>query len=540
MENLLIIRPPQSFRYMQLDVREETIVSYWLGYLKAINMKNYVVYDFNLDRTLDIERILTEPGSRDCVVACREVGDNPCYAYRVGKAILERTQRRVIFYGNVGRLPTQPAFEELKETHGRRVEFVIQDEPSLARLLGLSDQGPIFGQGLQLEPYGFGQKLDPMRRKRMKASVETTRGCHFPCRFCFINTSRNYPARWVRRPNADILADIKTFYDTGVNNVVFADSEFFGAKIEDYHGITELLESMVIQFPGLHYKIYSRADTILAFGNLELLKRSGLVSVFIGVESLVDEDLVMLKKKTTASTLMKAITALADAKIYMDLSFIVFNRNTTFETLAENLERLAILYRRNPRYLGMPLFSFSFEVTWQVEATRPLSSQTYVAIDLATKFPSASGAVFNPDLEPLMEIYRLLSYEWSAKVTQLNLRRPSASPEQMAQMEEWFRTLPYFCLEVMKYFLDLARQSHLTLDSLNAMRDHLFDMIIGFYCRTLPAGWLDCPSRPGHAGVLDYGRPVGLLEPEEYWYDAIPPVKQDYWERHRSDVGGIH
>jgi radical SAM superfamily enzyme YgiQ (UPF0313 family) len=185
-------------------------------------------------------------------------------------------------------------------------------------MLGISDSGPTFDDDLQVKPYLLAQSIRPEHFPRAKASIETTRGCHFPCKFCFINTGVNYPRRWTRRPVPRVLSDIHTYYDLGVRNFVFNDSEFFGADQRDYPQIAELLRQIEANFPSIGFKIYARADTLWRFGDLDLLKRAGLVSVFIGVESLLDEDLVVLKKKTTSEILCRTIRHLADSGIYMD------------------------------------------------------------------------------------------------------------------------------------------------------------------------------------------------------------------------------
>ncbi len=540
MPNIAIIRPPHTYRYNDLDVREDAIISYWLGYLDATGCVAPRVYDFHIDRTLSLEKIVEASAATHYVVSCRETGDNVFYALRIASGLLEQTDAQVILYGQTGRLPDNGEFRRLGTAFGDRLRTSIHDERSLARMLGIPDDGPAFDGDLQLRPYLSTQAVQPDHLPRVKASIETTRGCHFPCRFCFINSGVNYPKRWTRRPVSRVLADIRAYYDLGVRHFVFNDSEFFGADQRDYPQISELLENIAASFPAIGFKIYARADTLSNFGDFALLKRAGLVSVFIGVESLLDEDLAVLKKKTTSEILRRTIRHLADSGIYMDLSFILFNRNTTLESLALNLDRIAEIYERNQRFLGMPFFSFSFESSWKAEDARPMSPRTYAALDVAIKAPAARGAVFDPALEPLMEIYRLLAYEWSAKVTELNGLRRHCTQGDQQRIEDWFSVLPYFCLEAMQHFLQQARARELTLDMLNSARDELFDLIGGFYKRLLPPALCAFATYEGHASQLDYRQEVRKLEPAEYWDDVIPPIPADYWTGHTQKYISIH
>src|SRR5262249_55243290 len=125
-----------------------------------------------------------------------------------------------------------------------------------------------------------------------------------------------------------------------------------------------LLGRIARELPDLRFKIYARADTLMKFGDLDLLRDAGLVSVFVGVESLHQPDLDALNKKLRAETTIAALRRLHDAGIFTDLSFILFNSNTTAESLRVNLSRLADLWAGSQRRLGMPFFSFSFESTW--------------------------------------------------------------------------------------------------------------------------------------------------------------------------------
>ena len=69
-----------------------------------------------------------------------------------------------------------------------------------------------------------------MQEVRKKGAIETTRGCPYKCRFCFISSGDNYEKRWLVRPNKTILRDLKQYIDMGITKFVFLDSEFLGAN----------------------------------------------------------------------------------------------------------------------------------------------------------------------------------------------------------------------------------------------------------------------------------------------------------------------
>ena len=282
---------------------------------------------------------------------------------------------------------------------------------------------------------------------------------------------------------------------------------------------------MANELPGTRFKIYCRADTLLRFGEFDLLKRAGLVQVFIGAESLHQPDLDALKKRLRVKTILACIDALKSRDIYCNLSFIVFNRNTTLDSIQVNLDRIDELLETKPWLLGVPSFTFSFESDWRGKATkneRPsLSSRTYIGHDLAQKEQPFGAQIFDATLEPLMEIYRLLAYEWSRKLVELNLARDFATGDERAQIGAWFAGLGKFCASEMRRWLDLLRLGRVTLDNLDFMREELFLAVRDYY-DVLPLRHRDLATYEGHARSIDYQSSSERLEDDEYWLQSIP------------------
>ncbi|MGE3914413.1 MAG: radical SAM protein [Hyphomicrobiaceae bacterium] len=515
MHRLTLVRVPFTYRYNKVDVREEVILTQLSYYLDAIGVGHDIV-DFHLDRSATLDSIVgLDPAV--VVIAVRETGDNVHYALRLARALVAKGSARVVLYGQTARLASHPDLPA-------QVELVVHSERALAGALGLEASGPPFEDGLLVAPYADRLPLEPWQRTRLRGTIETTRGCPYPCDFCFINAGRNHDRRWSRQRTADTIAALGRYRDRGMQAFVFHDSEFVGGSPGDLAQRDELAEAMLREMPDIYFKVYARADTILKVRNLDRLRDAGLVSVFMGVESLVQADLDRLDKRLSVATTQAAIEALAARDIFMDLSFILFNRNTTLATLRQNLAGIARLYgSRHARLLGMPHFTFSFESTWRGAETRPLSRRTYIGWDVRMKAPAATGAVFDTGLEPLMEVYRLLAYEWSKKVVSLNLARDDATEVEREAIESWFRGLGLFCVETMLAFLDDFERGRLGIASLESARERLFRRIEGHY-RLLPARLAAPATFATHAGALDYAAGVGLVEEDEYWAAQIPEL----------------
>ena len=514
MGQIALVRAPFTYRYNRTDVREEVILTQLACHLDAIG-EPHRIFDFHLFRDLTAGEI-TAAAPTAIVIAVRETGDNVHYALRLAGYLKTQTDVPVVLYGQTARLAEHPLLAE-------GVLVVRHDERALARVLGLAQTGPAFDD-LTISPYCNVSDLQPWQARRFRATIETSRGCPYPCKFCFINAGENHERRWQVQSLAATVGSIQRYVEAGSRAFVFHDSEFLGGARRDIEARSQLVQALRQDVPPIAFKVYARADTILKYPDLAGLRDAGLVSVFMGVESLVQSDLDALGKAMRLEAIHEAITVLAEHEVYMDLSFILFNRATTRETLRANLERVLRLYSSpHARLLGMPHFTFSFESAWQDASSQPLSQVTYVDWDVRMKSPRRGGAVFDPALEPLMEIYRLLAYEWSRKVVDLNLARDTASPAEFEAIERWLGGLGAFCARTMLAFLDDHDRGRLTLAHLPAARDRLFEAI-ETYNHALPAQLSGLATHAGHASRLSYDGASRLVEDDEYWLRQIPDV----------------
>lgn len=514
MHRIAVVRAPFTYRYNGIDVREDTIVSQLCAFLRTAGHSPHV-FDFHLERGTTAHQILScDPTT--IVIVVRETGDNVFYALRLARFLHASSRAQIVLYGQTARLVGHSLLPDA-------VKILPHSELELGKLLGLAGHAAQFSNGnWRQEPYFDQLKLEPWQEARFRGTLETTRGCPFPCSFCFINSGANHDKRWQRQSAEATLDELASYTAKGINAFVFHDSEFIGGSRGDIGKCQELVEAIVLQRPDILFKIYARADTILKYPDIGRLKEAGLVSVFMGVESFVQSDLDDLRKALSVEKIHAAIGMLSAHDIYMDLSFILFNRSTTVATLRQNLETILALYSSSSaRLLGMPHFTFSFESAWKERPTRALSQQTYVDWDVRMKSPAMGGAVFDEGLEPLMEIFRLLAYEWSKKVVLLNLARDSASLEEKAAIEAWFQGLGAFCARTMLGFLNDFARGSLGFAALATGRDRLFRSVADYY-RILPPHLREPVTLEAHASAFSYGQHVDLVEVDEYWAKQIP------------------
>ena len=483
---IVLVRVPYLSEYNLLDVREEPVISSLAGYLDNVGV-TFKVFDFHLDRSTNIEA-LKESGAETYVIGVRGTGLHWKYAERVAIHLLQGTDAKIVFYGQTGKL------EHWQSPYPERTKVIHHDEQAFAKELDLPVTGFSFTSGLRHYPYGL-QHLDSMgeRRNLFKATIETTRGCHFGCKFCFINHGRNYSERYTRRPNDDVLADMLNYLSSGISKFWFYDSEFIGADRSQYPQVENLLTRIRDELPRVEIMIYSRADTLERFNKYQLLADAGVNSVLLGIESLDAQDLKAMNKGQSATTAREAILALRDHKIFCNLSFILFNKTASVRTIRENLDRFIELYQEKDFiYVGQTLyFSYAFESDWAPNPRlRKISGQTRLGGSTSSTRAPSEGVTFDPCLEPYAEICRIINYEQVRKLCELNLAKEYPNSDlQKPIVHRWATLLTLFTLNLMVVALDEFQVGRLNISSVLKYENWVYACYKQFNEKILPQRW---------------------------------------------------
>lgn len=517
-----LVRAPALPRYHDIDIKEDPMLTALLGYFSSINLSDecWDVYDFQLEKNASYSDLLKQKYSH-YVIAARDVGESYRYSLRLANLLSDDTQAAIYLYGQVSPLRNRPDI-------GERVTIVNQSEPELAKHLGIDATGAHFTKDLSYKSYYPFIKLESWQETRRKGVLETTRGCPYKCKFCFINTGQSYERRWQVRPNETIIADIKSYLEVGIDQFTFLDSEFLGRNKKHYHEREKLLDYIITELPPIKYMILCRADTLLTFDRYDLLKKSGLNKVLVGVESFYQPDLDFLQKDTTVAKLRASIINLIERDIECCLTFLTFHRNTTIEGLRANLTVVKELYAHpKARYLGMPNFSFNMEVirgdTVGSVPMEELTDVTYLKPLLEARGQVDSNSVcFSAALEPLIEIYRILQYEWVVKKCELIRAKAMLAPSEQEQIALWFNKLGHFCIEVMSHFLDVFESGALTFKTLKEQSEVLFEQYRSFY-QVLPNNLKELATYD-HFSSIDYDS--ALLMADHGWDNIIPVREQ--------------
>jgi radical SAM superfamily enzyme YgiQ (UPF0313 family) len=270
---------------------------------------------------------------------------------------------------------------------------------------------------------------DPAPRRSLLArrsfltttSLIATRGCHNRCGFCYLATDGLRMPYRMRDP-AQIAEE---FEADGQPYAVFVDNNL-GSNREYLRSLCEALRPLG--------KIWSAAVSIDVTDDPSLIRAmalAGCTGVFVGFESLTDENLLDARKKTPkAGDYARRVRLLHDHGIQVNGSFVVgfdHDRRDVFartaEWIEENRLECATFHILTP-YPATPLFR-------QIEAEGRLLHRDWDLYDTA-------HAVFRPkhmSPEDLEEGYAWL-YERLFSHSSIWLRRP----------EDWRAVAPYLAM----------------------------------------------------------------------------------------------
>ena len=184
-------------------------------------------------------------------------------------------------------------------------------------------------------------------------SIIATRGCHNRCGFCYLSTAGLDMPYQVRDPE-QVVAEIEA---DGQPYAVFVDNNL-GSKPEYLRRLCRALQPIE--------RIWSAAVTIDITDDPSLVREmalAGCTGVFVGFESLTDQNLVDARKKTPlAADYARRVRILHDHGIQVNGSFVlgfdhdgpdVFERTT--EWIEEQRLECATFHVLTP-YPGTPLF----------------------------------------------------------------------------------------------------------------------------------------------------------------------------------------
>ncbi|GII66826.1 hypothetical protein Skr01_69110 [Sphaerisporangium krabiense] len=204
---------------------------------------------------------------------------------------------------------------------------------------------------LNVLPFPARDQLEQHGNKLEYVRVSTSRGCVAHCTFCSAPHLKNraQPGKPWRARDPELVVDE---VEELVKRYRFRTYDFIDSTFEDPDGgrvgkkrVAAIAGGILERGLDIYYNVCMRAENWSDDDNelLDLLVRSGLEKVNVGIESGVPSELELWEKRATVEDNATIIRLLREHGVYLAMGYIPFHPYATAETLVQNAEFL----RRN-------------------------------------------------------------------------------------------------------------------------------------------------------------------------------------------------
>lgn len=197
-------------------------------------------------------------------------------------------------------------------------------------------------ENLNQLPFPARDCLPQVLKHRNYASIVSSRGCYGRCSFCSVcEFFSSIGPKYRYRDPENIIEEIEMLIKNyGVKKFTFDDANFIGGGKRGRERAYKFARRLKDRGIFIEYSIECRANDV----DKELfrvLKDSGLVRVYIGIESGSQPQLDRYAKDVTVGENLEALQILADLGIFVQMGFIMFDRDAAVEDIIANQEFIA-------------------------------------------------------------------------------------------------------------------------------------------------------------------------------------------------------
>jgi len=167
---------------------------------------------------------------------------------------------------------------------------------------------------------------------------QTSRGCPFNCKFCSVTAMFGRQFRY--RSVANIIEELKQ-YDPKKYIIFFYDDNFSANKKRTKHLLLEMIAHEADFGGKFQWSTQVRVDIAKDPELLDLMRKAGCVTLYIGFESINPDSLVEMKKQQSVEDIKWAIKEIHKRKIMIHGMFVLGFDSDTKETI-KNTVKFAI------------------------------------------------------------------------------------------------------------------------------------------------------------------------------------------------------
>lgn len=183
-------------------------------------------------------------------------------------------------------------------------------------------------------------------KKDMRPAIPilTSRGCYGNCLFCNaakfwkLGGGKSWKGRSAERVVDEIEQLVATYVGATDPVILFYDDSFIGPGMAGKLHARRIAQEILNRDLKIQFEAFLRADSIANEPDLiKILRKAGLVRVFMGIESGDDGELKKFRKGTDTATVKKALERLKENHIATPASgFIMFHPYSSFKSLRHN------------------------------------------------------------------------------------------------------------------------------------------------------------------------------------------------------------
>ena len=179
--------------------------------------------------------------------------------------------------------------------------------------------------------------------------VQTSRGCPYDCSFCSVTGMFGRKFRY--RSTEHIMKELRTYRDLG--KMIFFYDDHFAANPRR---AKELLRAMIQENLFFKWSTQVRVEVARDQELLDLMKKAGCHTLFIGFESVNPESLVEMNKKQTTADIVDAVKNIHSRGINIHGMFVYGFDKDTPATLKKTIEFAKILDITSAQFLLLTPF----------------------------------------------------------------------------------------------------------------------------------------------------------------------------------------
>ncbi|MFW6114055.1 MAG: B12-binding domain-containing radical SAM protein [Actinomycetota bacterium] len=162
--------------------------------------------------------------------------------------------------------------------------------------------------------------------------VMTSRGCPYNCKFCSV--TKMFGRRYRFRDTDDVLDELEILHQRSPKASLFFYDDNFTANTRRSK---ELMRGMIDRGIKAKWTAQARVDVVRDVETLELMKESGCMFLYLGLESINPRTLESYRKEQTVQDISEAVKVLHDYGIKVHGMFVLGSDEDDIRTIRETV-----------------------------------------------------------------------------------------------------------------------------------------------------------------------------------------------------------